>query len=122
MHKHFKMPKVSKKSTVAQGAKITDFLTTSTVDAESCISSCSSTKKKPKQTGRVDPKLISSFSPLQDKLEDVFGYASFKSELQKKGTEEVFKGNQLVHKHDNSLKSTVTNVKKSRPYSIKMLS
>ncbi|XP_030837005.1 ATP-dependent DNA helicase Q5 [Strongylocentrotus purpuratus] len=90
------MPKVSKKSTVAQGAKITDFLTTSSLDAESSISSCSSKKKKPKHTGRVDPKLTSSFSSLQDKLEDVFGYASFKSELQKKGTEEVFKAKKDV--------------------------
>ncbi|XP_041458378.1 ATP-dependent DNA helicase Q5-like [Lytechinus variegatus] len=94
------MPKVSKKST-SQGSKITDFLTNKTgVDTgakrstEGASKSCP--KKIPTDKGRVDPKLTSSFAQLQETLENVFGYASFKSELQKKGTEEVFKGKKDV--------------------------
>ena len=42
---------------------------------------------------KSDPKLVSDLSTVQGQLQTIFKHDAFKSELQKKATEEVYKGN-----------------------------
>lgn len=91
------MPKVTKKRLQAQTTKITDFLSSKegndTASASRCVKSAQLASE---YLDEINPKLRSSLSVVQDHLQSVFGYHSFKSELQKKATEEVFSGKKDV--------------------------